>query len=122
MMRKREAAVMRVLNATNKVLGSMRFVERNIVRDFTRRLYNRHGEIRKVKWIGRRNAPDSVILLRGWHPLVEFKATGLKATAAQHREHVRLRNAGFEVWVVNGEQSMDDFFYHYDIHHKRKKT
>lgn len=96
--------------------------ESEIEDEFCNRVRVRHGEVRKVKWIGRAHAPDRLALLPRYHALVELKATGLKPRAGQHREHMRLRDAGFEVWVVNGEQSMDDFFYHYDIHHKRKKS
>lgn len=60
---------------------------------------------------GRRNVPDR-LRLRAIPPehqaivaryvqFIEFKATGEKPTAAQQREHERLRDLGFRVEVVD---------------------
>lgn len=62
------------------------------------------GETRKVKWIGRRGAPDRMVLLpvaMGFPPafLVELKRPGKTAEAHQEREHERLRAAGLVVHV-----------------------
>jgi hypothetical protein len=32
---------------------------------------------------------------------IEFKAPGKRPTAIQEREHTKLRNAGFNVWVID---------------------
>lgn len=80
------------------------------------------GEVRKVKWIGRRSAPDRLVLLpeidthgpagvipaaRIW---VELKATGKKATAAQVREHDRLRKFNERVEVIDSFDGVIDLF------------
>ena len=84
------------------------------------------GEIRKVKWIGRNNAPDrfvmlptrprpiydgDVLLTTGVSEstcfLVEVKAPGKKPTAAQLREHQRLRRVGMRVEVVDSFERVD---------------
>jgi hypothetical protein len=73
------------------------------------------GEVRKVKWIGRRGAPDRLVLLPlnrpvGQHPLVELKRPGLDAEDYQAREHERLRAAGFVVLVLDTVEKIDEVF------------
>ena len=65
------------------------------------------GDYRRVSWIGRNAAADDLILLPGRHLLVECKRPGKSATAAQAREHDRLRTAGFEVHVVSTTAEID---------------
>lgn len=67
-----------------------------------------HGQIRKVRWIGRRGAPDDII----WWPgprfaFVEVKAPGQKPTKQQLREHDRMIRDGFKVFVVDSFESVD---------------
>lgn len=71
------------------------------------------GEVRKVKWAGRRHAPDRLVMLKGKHPLVELKRPGKDAEPGQRREHVRLRRAGFEVWVTDTKEGVDTFMRSY---------
>jgi hypothetical protein len=78
------------------------------------------GRIRKLSWPGHRGAPDRMI----WWPchfrslfvsgrlfpdmvFVEVKAPGKKATKQQQREHKKLREDGFDVWVVDSEKMID---------------
>lgn len=76
------------------------------------------GEVRKVKWIGRNGAPDRLVMLpereRGarrtdsrtiW---VELKAPGRGPTAAQAREHVRMRKMGQRVEVVDSYERVEE--------------
>lgn len=65
------------------------------------------GEVRKVKWIGRRGAPDRFVMLPAspaqprrclW---VELKAPGAKPEPHQRREHERMRAMGERVEVVD---------------------
>lgn len=86
--------------------------ERDIERYLVKRVKELGGEVRKVKWGGRRGAPDRVVMLpdRGCY-WVELKAPGKRATfpsnaheRAQWREHVRMRAMGQHVFVV------DDYF------------
>lgn len=60
------------------------------------------GEIRKVKWIGRRGAPDRRVMLPGRVPFwVELKAPGEKLEPHQAREHARMKACGEVVRVID---------------------
>lgn len=75
------------------------------------------GEIRAVSWLGRHGAPDVLVLwplpnrvfsrVGGGHYWVETKRPGKDATAAQAREHDRLRAAGCEVLVITTVEELD---------------
>ena len=80
----------------------------------------RNGSIRKVKWIGRRGAPDRFVMLpfsRGkigyvWIPRcawVELKRPKGKAEAHQRREHQRLREFGQVVYVIDTKEKVNAF-------------
>ena len=101
--------------------------ESDIEEYLVKRVKELGGEIRKVKWIGRRGAPDRVVMLpplriqilhadspvtateireavrkvvSGPQPTtiwVELKAAGEKATPHQAREHERMRRMGQRV-------------------------
>ncbi len=82
------------------------------------------GEVRKLQWIGRRGAPDRLVMLpsrtltqslecawcnpAGASIYVELKATGIKAEAHQIREHARMRKMGQRVEVVDSFQRVDE--------------
>lgn len=87
------------------------------------------GEIRKVQWVGRKNAPDELVMLPfRWigHPswrakfearaiFIELKATGLATTfpadaheRAQWREHERMRKFGLRVEVIDSIEGVED--------------
>ncbi|NLX17390.1 MAG: VRR-NUC domain-containing protein [Ramlibacter sp.] len=59
------------------------------------------GEVRKVRWIGRRGAPDRLVMLPGRMLWVELKAPGEKVKPHQAREHERMRAMGQTVAVVD---------------------
>lgn len=76
------------------------------------------GEVRKVKWIGRRGAPDRLVMLPPvnltydsspaetiW---VELKAPGEKPKPHQAREHQRMREMGQRVEVVDSMKAVDE--------------
>lgn len=71
------------------------------------------GEVRAVSWLGRRHAPDVLCLfpqtpLWGAHHIfVETKRPGKTATAAQAREHQRLRDAGCIVRCTSTIEELD---------------
>lgn len=66
------------------------------------------GEVRKVQWIGRRGAPDRLVMLPGRAALyVELKAPGKTVTIAQTREHNRLRAFGQQVEIVDSLAGVD---------------
>lgn len=72
------------------------------------------GEVRKVKWIGRANAPDRLVLIPESTPyLVELKRPGEKARPAQIREHKRLRRCGMQVAVLSTIEDVDGFLWPY---------
>lgn len=76
------------------------------------------GEVRKVRWIGRRGAPDRIVMLPSWGPYlpnpakgaiwVELKAPGEKAKPHQAREHERMRAMGQRVVIVDSFEGVDE--------------
>lgn len=78
------------------------------------------GEVRKVRWIGRNGAPDRIVMLPPRHDeywgtwddsetiWVELKAPGRKPTAAQFREHERMRKMGQRVEVVDSFERIEE--------------
>ena len=70
------------------------------------------GEVRKVQWIGRRRAPDRLVLLPGCASFVELKRPGKDATDEQAREHDKMRRAGLSVWVLTSKGEVDEFIQH----------
>lgn len=67
------------------------------------------GEVRKVKWIGRRGAPDRVAMLpRARTIWPEFKATGVPPEEHQVREHKRMRKMGQRVEVIDSFERVDE--------------
>lgn len=81
------------------------------------------GEVRKVKWLGRKGAPDRLVMLPPtayvddqhtaiW---VELKAPGLGALfphtpheRQQHREHERMRAMGQRVVVIDSLAQVEE--------------
>lgn len=62
-------------------------------------------KVRKVQWVGSRNAPDRLFFRPGRAFFIEFKAPGEKPRPAQDREIRRLRAAGLPVYVVDSVES-----------------
>lgn len=76
--------------------------ERDIRQALKARVESYGGEIRAVSWLGRRNAPDVLVLFNnGVHEFIETKAPGGHPTDAQAREHARMRAAGCVVRVIS---------------------
>lgn len=69
------------------------------------------GEVRKVQWIGRKGAPDRMVMLPGMTLWVELKATGIKAEAHQLREHKRMTDMGQQVVVVDSIEAIDQIIF-----------
>lgn len=80
------------------------------------------GEVRKVQWIGRRGAPDRLVMLPIGRPTwnhvaasqgfsfaiwVELKAPGLKAEPHQLREHKRMQAMGQRVVVIDSLEGVE---------------
>lgn len=71
------------------------------------------GEVRKVQFIGRRGAPDRLVMMpnkNGYDQTIwiELKATGKVAEPHQLREHNRMRRMGQRVEVVDSFQRVDE--------------
>lgn len=100
--------------------------ESQIEAHLVKRVKELGGEVRKVKWIGRRGAPDRLVMLPatwakkqqtpfvllGSFPAVsywvELKATGVKAEAHQLREHARMEAMGQRVVVIDSIEGVEE--------------
>lgn len=68
------------------------------------------GRCQKFTSPGRRSVTDRIVMMpvaRIW--FVETKATGKEPSAAQAREHKRLRDMGFQVFVIDSMELVDQF-------------
>ena len=74
------------------------------------------GEVRKLAWVGRKSAPDRLVMLPGKPAMfVELKRPGKLATfpadaheRAQLREHDRMRAMGQRVVVIDSIQGVEE--------------
>ena len=96
--------------------------ERDIERHLVKRVKALGGEVRKVEWIGRRGAPDRLVMLpASWQgrrtsgfwdspttTWVELKAPGVKPEAHQLREHARMRAMGQRVVVIDSLEGVEE--------------
>lgn len=100
--------------------------ESQIEKHLVKRVKELGGEVRKVHWIGRRGAPDRLVMLpkRPWVDIVfgvprnkvtppisywvELKATGVKPEAHQLREHDRMRKMGQRVVVIDSIEGVEE--------------
>lgn len=67
------------------------------------------GNIRKVRWPGRRGAPDRFVWVPGWKfpKLIELKRPGKIPTLQQEEEIKRLRKMHIEVLVIDNREDID---------------
>lgn len=96
--------------------------ESAIEKYLVRRAKELGGEVRKVQWVGRRGAPDRLVMLPTMpyhspapivyhHPRtiwIELKAPGEKVKPHQAREHERMRAMGQRVEVVDSFERVDE--------------
>ena len=102
--------------------------ESAIEKHLVKRVEELGGEVRKVKWIGRRGAPDRLVMLPGikapensrlgqayydyMHPpktiWVELKAPGEAPEPHQAREHDRMRRMGQRVEVIDSIEGVEE--------------
>lgn len=75
--------------------------ERDVEDYLVRRVTAMGGEVRKIRFIGRRGAPDRLVMLPGRTIWVELKAPGKAAAPHQVREHQRMRGMGQSVEVID---------------------
>ena len=65
------------------------------------------GEVRKVRWEGRRHAPDRRVMHPRLQVWVELKAPRGKPRPGQLREHERMRRLGEDVRVIDSFEGVD---------------
>ena len=82
-------------------------LERDVMAYLKKRVKEQGGEVRKLKWIGRSHAPDVLVLLPGNSFFIEGKRPGAAARPGQVREHVRLRDSGLRVVVVDSKEAVN---------------
>jgi hypothetical protein len=103
--------------------------ERDIERYLVKRVKELGGEVRKVQWVGRKSAPDRLVMLQPTLPRivegvvrqtdactwVELKNPDTIRTfpadaheRAQHREHERMRKLGQRVVVIGTFEQVDE--------------
>jgi len=90
--------------------------ESTIEKYLVKRVKELGGEVRKVKWIGRRGAPDRLVMLpyEAWVDdahctiWVELKASGEEPKPHQVREHNRMRAMCQRVVVIDSIQLVDE--------------
>lgn len=90
--------------------------ESEIEKHLVKRVKELGGEVRKVQWIGRRGAPDRLVMAP-WRDRfgdwvgtiwVELKAPGEKAKPHQIREHERMRKMGQRVVVIDSIEGVEE--------------
>lgn len=93
-----------------------------IEKHLVKRVKELGGEVRKVQWIGRKGAPDRLVMLPlrqvhtggGVHYAaamtvwVELKATDKKPEPHQLREHQRMREMGQWVVVIDSVEGVEE--------------
>lgn len=72
-----------------------------------RRVKELGGDTRKMKWIGRRGAPDRFVMLHGGF-FVELKAPGGKLRVEQKREMDLMRRMGIRAYVATSAKDIED--------------
>lgn len=98
--------------------------ERDIEAYLVKRVKELGGEVRKVRWVGHRGAPDRIVMLPSrdaegpdefgfpmtYGPMtlwVELKAPGKKPEPHQLREHKRLRAMNQRVAVIDSIEGVE---------------
>lgn len=80
----------------------------SVVEDYlTDRVKAHGGEVRKVRWIGRRGAPDRRVMLPWLCAWVELKRPGEVLDGHQAREHERMKRYGEIVVTLNSKEAID---------------
>mgnify|MGYP000169640768 CR=1 FL=1 len=66
------------------------------------------GECRKVKWIGRKSAPDRLVVFNGVY-FIELKRPGKYLNPSQQREYIRLTQLNADVRCITTIEEVDEF-------------
>jgi len=69
------------------------------------------GQTRKIKWIGRKGAPDELVWIPKWvwPKMAEMKAPGEPLEEHQKREHRRLKKMGVKCVKLDNVKDIDRF-------------
>lgn len=94
--------------------------ERDVVAYFGKKVADLEGETRKLAYEGRIGATDKLVLLEGYHCVVELKRPGEEPRVMQAREHKKLRWAGFDVFVITTLDEVDEWYYRQAIRRSKK--
>lgn len=81
--------------------------ESAVDRYLVKRVREYGGEVRKVRWIGRRNCPDRRVMLPWICAWVETKRPGEDARDGQRREHERMMKYGEKVYLLDSKEAID---------------
>ncbi len=85
--------------------------ERDLEDYLLRKVAQHKAFVRKIRWIGRRDAPDRLLKIPGGAQyLVELKKPGEQPRHGQLVEHDELRKAGFDVRVVDSYEGVNALF------------
>jgi hypothetical protein len=86
-------------------------IRESIVEDYLKKKVKAlGGECWKLRFINRIGAPDRLILFPDEHALAELKRPKGKPTLIQMRIHTILRWAGFNVYVLDSIEAIDEVF------------
>lgn len=100
--------------------GARPLRERDVEQYLVDRVKAMGGEVRKVQWIGRRGAPDRLVMLptgrlfavdrlsKDTTIWVELKAPGVKPEAHQLREHLKMSAMGQRVVVIDSLAGVEE--------------
>lgn len=83
--------------------------ESTVEQYFIRKVREAGGYQRKFVSPGVKGVPDRIAVLGGWVAFVELKAPGKPLRADQAREHIKLRAAGANVFVIDSKEAVDYF-------------
>jgi hypothetical protein len=86
--------------------------ERDIEQYLVQRVKAMGGEVRKVRWVGRRGAPDRLVMLPDLTVWVELKAPGKTPEPHQVREHDRMRAMGQRIAVIDSLNAVEALLDH----------
>lgn len=89
--------------------------EKTLESRLRKEIEKRGGKALKLLSQVHRGLPDRLILLPGgWVVFVELKSTGKKPTKLQEHCHEQLKALGFEVFVVDSTENLNQLLDHVD--------
>jgi hypothetical protein len=83
-------------------------LEKMIEAYLVKRIRSLGGECEKFTSPARRSVPDRIVSMPGGKLIfVELKSKGKHATELQERDHIRRREMGFDVRVIDSKEGVD---------------